>query len=607
MLEPFYFYVACGKNQMPCNATCKPDHLKCDFKTDCPNKRDESSCILKRRNHLFLRKCSLVSQNFCRIVINSMGILTSKPGYPYQSREECINYQCKPNEYKCVLEGYCISVEQICDKINHCLHGDDEMNCENYILKGFFKCRREEKFIDDNKLCNGIVDCHYGSDEIYCLKKNLDCNQTQSPCFYPFKHLKYIKKCIFTRNHKSEIKSIELYKIKSLFIKGNVLFRKFSTVELILLRIEDNDELSHWNIDVIRNLINLQVFNSNTYDMNIFKNSQNLFLLQTLNLTKSNLQSFNFLNKLNCSNLITLYISKSEITVILEKHMMYLNNLQYFHLESTNIKFIEKNSFNSFLSIEKIVLESSYFPIENSTVYMKDVQNLKYLNTEQFQLCCIANEFLTDIISCAPEKAVFITCHNILQKNFLKILFWIAAIFGILSNFFSFIFFTSLNRKKQLKIYLSCLSFGDFLSSIYFLFISIVDVFYANNEYIINEEIWRMSSKCTILGITMSFSMLFSLLIILLMTIEKYEAITSPFKIPFTTKYSLHLSLSLFLLCIIIGIFPILPYRVRLDPQFFCNFISTIDFSFRIFIQNRLYVLNLIFLVQKKKDGYFHF
>ena len=41
----------------------------------------------------------------------------------------CNETKCKPGEYMCIFHKYCIGIEYLCDGINDCLHGDDELFC----------------------------------------------------------------------------------------------------------------------------------------------------------------------------------------------------------------------------------------------------------------------------------------------------------------------------------------------------------------------------------------------------------------------------------------------------------------------------------------------
>lgn len=72
-----------------------------------------------------------------------MGNVIYRPVYPYHNVGFCKTVACSNYEYKCYHEGFCIEIKFVCDDIKHCLFGDDEIDCENFYPKGFFKCKNQ--------------------------------------------------------------------------------------------------------------------------------------------------------------------------------------------------------------------------------------------------------------------------------------------------------------------------------------------------------------------------------------------------------------------------------------------------------------------------------
>lgn len=53
--------------------------------------------------------------------------------------KQCNTISCPPSFFLCRNEGYCISIELVCDGINHCFLEDDEKGCgEKLFLIYFF-------------------------------------------------------------------------------------------------------------------------------------------------------------------------------------------------------------------------------------------------------------------------------------------------------------------------------------------------------------------------------------------------------------------------------------------------------------------------------------
>lgn len=42
-----------------------------------------------------------------------------------------LDYECRPNEFRCRSDGLCVDREHLCDDIRHCSDGEDELeeNC----------------------------------------------------------------------------------------------------------------------------------------------------------------------------------------------------------------------------------------------------------------------------------------------------------------------------------------------------------------------------------------------------------------------------------------------------------------------------------------------
>ena len=96
---------------------------------------------------------------------------------------------CFPGEFYCKSTGYCISIEQVCDGINHCWYGDDETFCQSFKPKGFFKCKHQQKYINISRVCDGIVNCLNGNDEFFCQNRKSPNQKISLPTFVSSKLL----------------------------------------------------------------------------------------------------------------------------------------------------------------------------------------------------------------------------------------------------------------------------------------------------------------------------------------------------------------------------------------------------------------------------------
>lgn len=83
---------------------------------DCPTKFDETFENIEDYG---------INDN-CIFQENSLGFAQSIHLY---SKDSCISTSCEEGLYKCYRQNYCISIELICNGLNECFFGDDEVDC----------------------------------------------------------------------------------------------------------------------------------------------------------------------------------------------------------------------------------------------------------------------------------------------------------------------------------------------------------------------------------------------------------------------------------------------------------------------------------------------
>lgn len=75
---------------------------------------------------------------------------------------------CPKHLFECLPEKYCISKLNVCDDVNDCSSGNDEMNCDIHNKK--FHCTSNEQLLSLQSVCNFRKDCPDGEDEENCRK-----------------------------------------------------------------------------------------------------------------------------------------------------------------------------------------------------------------------------------------------------------------------------------------------------------------------------------------------------------------------------------------------------------------------------------------------------
>lgn len=102
---------------------CIPKEFIGDGKYDCATKMDEN----------ILHKDQLKTFNdSCFFKIYSTRIRNT---IILKSNDSCLNVRCIEGYYKCLEQNYCIAIEFICNGVEECFYGDDEIHCSMFLLR----------------------------------------------------------------------------------------------------------------------------------------------------------------------------------------------------------------------------------------------------------------------------------------------------------------------------------------------------------------------------------------------------------------------------------------------------------------------------------------
>lgn len=85
--------------------------------------------------------------------------------------------KCNPTEFTCANKR-CIYSNLVCNSIDDCQDGSDELNCPTCKEDEFF-CDADTKCISKTKVCDEKLDCSDGADELDCI---LSCLPSEFYC-----------------------------------------------------------------------------------------------------------------------------------------------------------------------------------------------------------------------------------------------------------------------------------------------------------------------------------------------------------------------------------------------------------------------------------------
>lgn len=240
---------------------------------------------------------------------------------------------------------------------------------------------------------------------------------------------------------------------------------------------------------------------------------------------------------INFLKLRILKLTKIPILTIESGALEFLKNLDELYLNHTiKIKLKNKKDLKLLIHLEKTSIES-------------------------FRSCCLFWTYISTNIKCFyKSKVTYNSCKQLLDDIFIQILFWLFSLSGFLFNFMTF-FIIFLAGESSIRIYKILIALMDFLKSLYFLTIVIVDQYY-KGFYMIHDDDWRESLLCKSLGIIFQFSLLFSTFLLFLLTKERSNAIINPFSNSFIKRYRHFLIFIVFVLSLFLAIFPVLFQQV---------------------------------------------
>ena len=436
------------------------------------------------------------------LTINSQTLMYCRNGKHLQ---DCENVQCSAM-MKCP-NSYCVPYRYVCDGKWDCWNGYDELKCE-VLCKQLFKCKMSSTCIHFDNVCDDTADCPLKEDEFLCdilsCPKMCVCLNYAIKCHHALFTFTFINQ-VFNRMTNFVFISISRSNIISGYL--NVL------KNCIILKAN------------FLNLINPFICESKELDTNLKYLSYDFNLIQNVSA-----QAFSCVQGLK-----QLTFQNNRLTSFATFTFRYLKKLVFLDVSKNMIHSLDKKSFQGLISIKFLLISGIRLRYVNRKVF--DGISPKLTITDSFHICCMVNRKSG---VCTAKITWPSSCNSLLSRISLKLLTWFMGIAVVIANMSSIItIIISGLRKIQgtYEWYVLLLNTCDLLAGLHILIIAIKDTL-AGEHYVESDISWRGSFLCHSLGFISLLSLLLSALLLLTLSISRYNSTKNLFEVSKRLTYS---------------------------------------------------------------------
>ena len=370
-----------------------------------------------------------------------------------------------PGMFKC-HDQFCILLSSVCDDINNCRLGEDEMMCSLFTCPGSLKCRGEKRCISTTEICDKRVNCLYSmDDELGCDKCPIIC-QCRG----------YVMSC-HSNNNMFILQNGEVLYTKALVVSGTQTVMITKNLYFIGLLFLNMTSCKLEKIDVVHNktqklvYIIIADFHGNQLSDITFIKSDIFHRIVFLDLSFNLLHSFKYGDYFPLRHLSVLYLTGNnliDIKMILNISQLTLIDLQYIYYTAN------------------LAIRIDHSAQVDLVVRVTDTQ-----------LCCM----LQDYTKCSSIQTNT-QCHGLLDTLYTRVVFYClstlslclsasVALQKILQNMLSNAI--SKNKKQYLVLLMNQL-IANLFSSLYLVALCVVDIFRKNSL------VFKTSIPCIILN-----------------------------------------------------------------------------------------------------------
>lgn len=501
-----------------------------------------------------------------------------------------INGRCPHGHFPCNSSDTCVEQRRNCDGHADCEDGSDELGCEDYNRKEYynnlFRKRPDEdreKNVQGCELREVPNVCRCSGFKLFCNHQNLE----QPPMSLPANvqeldlsgnTFENLDKHSFPVNENLQIlilKSSDVTLIsssafqnfpnlKSLYLTKNQIYTlvggtmESNTLLSFLdmsynplaalspeafkgLRNLQNLDLRHCNLKSIPlgafdDLVNLRILflDANrlvTISKFVFRKLENL---EILSLTRNELQNVHMTYWFGLEKLKSLAISQNQIISLEGASFGNMTTLHKLDLHDNKIKMIDPDSFIGLPNLESLNLKMNSLKKTTKAVFHPLV-SLEYIYFDDFHMCSLA----LHVRVCDPRGDGISSIAHLLDSVVLRVSVWLVAFIAGLGNIAVLIgrLLLAVEPNEVHSFYIKNLSLADLLMSLYLFIIGAYDLVF-RGQYIHHETQWRHSWQCSLCGFLATVSSEASILILTVITLDRYMSIIHPLSVKKRTLQS---------------------------------------------------------------------